>query len=126
MAELAGEKICHIAVGLFCFWKADVVPEGVRESFEDYEPGVVAAANEGAVKDGSAAEEQVAAAGDEECWRHIVEIREEGRDHWVLGIRAADVFDVEGLLFGDGESAGEAAETIHGLGVSGTAEVAEA
>ena len=55
MAELTGEEVCHIAVGLFCFWKADVVPEGVREAFEDYELGVVAAADEGAVKNGGAA-----------------------------------------------------------------------
>ena len=126
MAELAGEEVFHIAVGLFCFWKADVVPECVREAFEDYEPGVVAVADEGAMEDSCSAEEKVAATGDEECGRHVVEIGEEGRDNGVLGICAADVFEVEGLLIGDGESAGEAAEAVHCLRVSGTAEVAQA
>ena len=55
MAELASEKVCHVAVGLFCFWKTDVVPECVREALEDDELGVVAVSDEGAMEDGGAA-----------------------------------------------------------------------
>ena len=123
MAELAGEKVCHIAVGLFCFGKTDVVPEGVRKTFEDDESGVVAVADESAMEDGGSTEEKIAATGDEEGWRHVVEIGEEGRDDRIVRIRTADVFEIEGLLIGNGESTGKAAEAVHSLGVSGTAEV---
>ena len=109
MAEFGGEEICHIAVGLFCFWKADVVPECVWKTFEDDELGVVVATDEGAMKDSCSAEEKVSATSDKEGGGHVVEVGEEGGDDGVLGIRAADVFEIKGFLIGDGEGAREAA-----------------
>ena len=78
------------------------------------------------MEDGCSAQEQVAAAGDEERGRHVVEIGVEGREHGVFRVGAADVFEIVRLWIDDGEVAGKASETVHCLGVTGLAEVAEA
>ncbi len=103
MAELLGEEVGHVDVGLFGLGEADVVPESVGESFEDDELGVVAVLEEGAVEDGGAAEEEVAGAGDEESWGHAVEIGVEGREDGVFGIGRAEVLGVESIVFGEWE-----------------------
>jgi hypothetical protein len=124
--QLPGEEVCHVAVGFFGLGEADVVPEGVGEGFEDDEAAVVSAAEESAMEDSGAAEQDVAAAGDEECRRHAVEVSIEGREDWVFGIGGTGVLGAAGLGAGDGKAAGEAAESIHCLGVSVLAEVTHA
>ena len=89
--ELLGEEIGHVGVGFFGFGEADVVPEGVRERLEDDESGIVSAAKEGALKDGSAAEQEVAGAGDEERGGHAVEVGVEGREDGIFGVGGAGV-----------------------------------
>ena len=103
MAELAGEEVCHIAVGLFCFWKADVVPEGVGKAFEDDELGVVAVRRKAR-------------------WRMVVPLRSRSRPLVMksvggmlwrsakrgertgsLGLVVADVFGIESLWVDDGK-----------------------
>lgn len=126
VAELLVEELGHVGIGLFGFGEAYVIPEGVGEAFEDDELGVVAAAEKGPVEDGCTAEEEVAAAGDEEGWRHVVEIGVEGRKDGVFGVGGAEVFGIERPLRDDGKGAGESAEAVHGHGVAGLAEVAEA
>jgi len=98
----------------------------VGETFEDDEAGVVSAAKEGAVKDAGAAEEDVAAAGDEESGRHAVEVGVEGREDCIFGVCGAGVLGAAGLGASDGKAAGEAAEGVHGPGVTVLAEVTHA
>lgn len=117
----------HVGVGFAGLGEAHVVPEGVREGFEHDQAGVDAVPEKGAVEEGSAAEQEVAGAGEEEGGWEAVEIGEDGGEHGVAGVRGADVLGVEGLAgLGWGEITGEAAESVHGAGVVGSGEVAEA
>lgn len=112
---MSAEEVGHVLVGFVGFGEADVVPEGVGEGFEDDEVGVDAVAEEGSVKDGGAAEQEVAAAGDEEGGSEAVEVGVEGGEDGVAGAGGADVFGVVVAGVGWIEVTGEAVEGVHGL-----------
>src|ERR1700730_16306852 len=86
LAQVLVEEGGHDLVGFRGFGKGRIVPEGVREGFEDYQLGVHAGTEVGAVQDRGSAQEQIAAAGDEERWREHGEIRVEGREQRILEI----------------------------------------
>ena len=127
VVDMGAEEGGHVGVGFAGFGESYVVPEGVGEGFEDDEAGVYALAEEGAVKDGGAAEQEIAGAGDEEGGWETVQIGEDGGEDGIVWVGGADVLGVEGLAgCGWGEVAGEAVEGVHGAGVVGLREVTEA
>ena len=124
--DMGAEEGSHVGVGLAGFGEAYVVPEGMGEGFKDDEASVDAVAEKGAVKDGGAAEQKIAGAGDEEGGRKAVEVGEDGREDGIARIGGADVLKVGLAGRGWSEIAGETVEGVHGMGVIGLGEVAEA
>jgi len=74
---------------------------------EDHQARVHAGVEVSAVQVDRAAEQQVAAAGNEERRRQAVQIGIDGREHRVFGIGAADVFRVVRTRLGRVEMSGE-------------------
>src|SRR5258708_4346028 len=96
------------------------------EGFEDYQLGVHAGTEVGAVQYCGSAEEQIAAAGDEKRGRESGEIRVKGRQHWILAISRARVFEIAYARIWRGQVAGKTAQGIERDGVSDLTEIAPA
>src|SRR6266481_4509417 len=78
-AKLFVEEFGHHVEGFFCFRQLEVIPEGVRQGFENEELRVVACAEQSAMEHGRVAQEQIASAGDQQARRHAFEVGEERR-----------------------------------------------
>src|SRR5271165_6649553 len=88
------EKACHDLVGLARLRQAYIIPEGMRQCFEDDEVGVNARFEEFPMQNGRPAQQQVASAGDKECWRKSLYIRKQRREDGILQVGRADVFRI--------------------------------
>src|SRR5258708_33021114 len=82
------------------------------EGFEDYQLGVHAGTEVGAVQYCGSAEEQIAPAGDEKSGRESGEIRVKGRQHWILAISRAGVFEIAYARIWRGPGGGKSRESL--------------
>ena len=76
---------------LGCLGKVEVVPESVRERFKDNQLRIVTGMQQGTMKRGRIAQEEIARAGDEKGGRRSAQVGEEGREDRVLAIGFAHV-----------------------------------
>src|SRR5579859_3871343 len=121
---MVAEKSGHEVIGFFGFGKAGIVPESVGQTLKDDQLSVDAGAEIGSVEDGSATQEEIAAAGDEEGGRKSVEIGVEGRVNWIPRVGGKrKVFGMSARL-GRVEVTGETVEGKESHGIAGLAEVA--
>src|SRR5579859_6311556 len=111
VADLIIEKLGHDSEGFRRFGELEVIPEGVRKGLENYQMGVDAGAEEGAMEEGGVAEEKVARAGDEKARRHAFQVGEDGGEDGVFSVGVAGVFLANGAIgILRVESAGKAVE----------------
>jgi hypothetical protein len=75
LSQVFGEESSHELVGFFGFGECGIVPEGVRQRFEDDQLRVNSSAEIRTVQDCGAAQEQVASAADEQGRRKTGQIR---------------------------------------------------
>src|SRR5271165_2917779 len=120
------EKACHDLVGLARLRQAYIIPEGMRQCFEDDEVGVNARFEEFPMQNGRSAQQDVASAGDEEGGRESLYIRKQRREDGIFRIGRAHIFGVVCPRIRRIEVAGKTMERVHGPRVAVPAEVAHA
>ena len=83
------EELCHQFQSFFGFGQLEVIPEGVRQGFENDEVGIDARLQQRAVERGCIAQQNVACAGDQQAGRHAVQVGEKRRQYSIFPIRFA-------------------------------------
>jgi hypothetical protein len=119
------KELGHEVEGFRGFGKFEVIPVGVRESFEDDELGVNSSAKKSAVEESRVAEKKVTRAGDEESGRHALEVGVDGGQDGISAVGVAGVFLPDGRMGILGlESSGESVQReelvrVGGMGIVG-------
>lgn len=120
------EELGHQLEGFARFGKLEVIPEGVGQGFVNHESRFIIGAQQGAMENRGVAQQQVARAGDQQGWRHAVQIREDRRKNGVLWIRAGRIFTGEWFArFLRRKNSGESVQCKKVLGIRGLTEICE-
>jgi hypothetical protein len=92
VADFFVEEIGHELQGLLGFGELEVIPEGVRQGFEDDELGTIPGAEKRAMEEGGVAKEKVAGAGHEKTRWHVFQVGEIGRKDGIATVCLSGVF----------------------------------
>jgi hypothetical protein len=95
LADVLAKESCHQFQRFFRFWKLEVIPERMRQRFEDNQLRVVSRRQQRAMKNRCITQQDISRARHQQYWRPGMQVREHWRQHRIAAVRLCDILIIQ-------------------------------